>query len=113
MNQSTRELVRKADWALSEDAFSRFLEFLDNGTPTSGSSYLEIRRRLVDYFDRKNCAAPDDLDDTLNRVARRLGEEGNIVTGAPARYCYTVARFVFLESLRSPTARNRSGSPAY
>src|SRR5258708_38252920 len=62
---------------------------------------MEIRRRLVLYFDRKNCAAPDDLaDETLNRVARRLAEEGAITSGAPAHYCYIVARFVFLEHLR-------------
>jgi DNA-directed RNA polymerase specialized sigma24 family protein len=41
-------------------------------------------------------------DETLNRVARRLDEEGgNIETETPARYCYIVARFVFMEYLRS------------
>jgi DNA-directed RNA polymerase specialized sigma24 family protein len=39
-------------------------------------------------------------DETLNRVARRLEEEGRIETDAPAHYCYIVARYVFLESLR-------------
>jgi DNA-directed RNA polymerase specialized sigma24 family protein len=61
--------------------------------------YLEMRRRLAVYFDRKNCPSADDLaDETLNRVARRLEEEGVIVSTAPARYCYIVAKFVFLES---------------
>lgn len=88
---------------MSENSFERFLQFLDAGTPSGGASYLEMRRRLVHYFDRKDCRAPDDLaDETLNRVARRLEEEGSIETEAPAKYCYTVARFVFLESLRSP-----------
>jgi DNA-directed RNA polymerase specialized sigma24 family protein len=60
-----------------------------------------MRRRLVVYFDRKNCPAPDELaDETLNRVARRLEEEGKLESDAPARYCYTVARFVFMEHLR-------------
>ena len=45
---------------------------------------------------------PDELaDETLNRVARRLEEEGEIESDAPAKYCYIVARFVFMESLRS------------
>ncbi len=53
------------------------------------------------YFDRKNCVSPDELaDETLNRVARRLEEEGTISSDTPAHYCYIVARFVFLESLR-------------
>jgi DNA-directed RNA polymerase specialized sigma24 family protein len=41
-------------------------------------------------------------DETLNRVARRLDEEGgNIETEIPAKYCYIVARFVFMEYLRT------------
>ena len=33
-------------------------------------------------------------------MTRRLEEEGAIITDAPAHYCYIVARFVLLESLR-------------
>lgn len=91
----------KKDWVLTPDAFDQLLQWLDQGTSSSGESYLEMRRRLVAYFDRKHCPAPDDLaDETLNRVARRLKEEGTIVTDAPAHYCYIVARFVLLEFLR-------------
>ena len=65
-----------------------------------------MRSRIVTYFDRKNCANPEDLaDEVLNRVSRRLEEEGTIETESPAKYCYTVARFVFMEQLRSPSAR--------
>jgi len=60
-----------------------------------------MRRRLVAYFDRKRTRTPDELaDETLNRVARRLEEEGAITDTPPARYCYIVARFVFLEYVR-------------
>ena len=65
-----------------------------------------MRGRLAAYFARKGCRSPDELaDDALNRVARRLYEEGAIVDAAPARYCYIVAKFVFLESLRNPEHR--------
>ena len=81
--------------------FKRFLEWLDGGVGSDGSRYLELRTRLVRYFDRKNCSAPDELaDETLNRVARRLQEEGSILDATPAQYCYIVARYVFLEHLR-------------
>ena len=84
-------------------AFRRFLDWLDLGLDSKGEKYLEIRRRLVQYFDRKNCASPDELaDETLNRVARRLAEEGEITGVTPAHYCYLVARFVFLEYQRRP-----------
>ena len=92
----------KKDWSLTPDAFHQFLRWLDEGGDSEGETYLEMRRRLVAYFDRKNCAAPDELaDETMNRVARRLADEGAIETETPAKYCYTVARFVFLEHLRA------------
>jgi DNA-directed RNA polymerase specialized sigma24 family protein len=61
-----------------------------------------MRRRLVAYFARKRSPQCEELaDETLNRVSRRLEEEGAITDAPPARYCYIVARFVFLESLRT------------
>jgi len=96
------------DPAGSPEAFRRFLAWLDQGNDSRGETYLEIRRRLVSYFARKRCLAPDDLaDETLTRAARRLNEEGTIAD-APARYCYIVARFVFLEHLRRQDQRHVS-----
>lgn len=96
-----QKVEQKKDWVLTSGAFNKLLSWLDEGTHSSGEKYLEIRERLVSYFDRKNCTSPDELaDETLNRVARRLEEEGKIEGDTPARYCYIVARFVFLESLR-------------
>jgi DNA-directed RNA polymerase specialized sigma24 family protein len=92
---------KKRDWALNPRAFRRLLTWLDAGANSDGQKYLEMRRRLAAYFDRKNCPTPDELaDETLNRVARRLEEEGVIEGDTPARYCYIVARFVFMEHLR-------------
>lgn len=101
-NRSVPEPTRKTDWVLTQSAFRQFLDWIDEGADTGGQRYLEIRRRLVLYFDRKDCPSPDELaDETLNRVARRLEEEGMISSDSPAHYCYIVARFVFLESLRT------------
>ena len=97
----------KRDWVLTPRAFHQLLNWLDEGTGSEGRKYLEMRRRLVAYFDRKNCPAPDELaDETLNRVARRLEEEGVTEADAPARYCYIVARFVFMEHLRGTRKGN-------
>jgi len=93
----------KRDWQPDKAAFDRLLAWLDEGTDSRGERYLEMRGRLVDYFGRRDCHSPEDLaDETLNRVARRLEETGSIDDVAPARYCYIVAKFVFLESLRDP-----------
>ena len=63
----------------------------------------------MSYFSRKRCLSPDDLaDETLTRVARRLEEQGAITDTPPARYCYIVARFVFLEHVRSADRRRTS-----
>jgi DNA-directed RNA polymerase specialized sigma24 family protein len=101
--------------ATSPEAFRQFLHWLDDGADSGGTKYLEMRHRLVAYFDRKNCVAPDDLaDETLNRVARRLQEQAGAITGtAPAQYCYITAKFVFLEYLRQGSYTSLSAmSPA-
>jgi hypothetical protein len=78
------------DWSPTRGAFRQFLNWLDEGVDSDGERYLEMRRRLVAYFDRKNCLTPDELaDETLNRVARRLEEEGTI-TALPPRAIATL-----------------------
>ena len=104
---SMQKVELKKDWKLTQHAFDQLLNWLDEGSNSNGQKYLEMRDRLVVYFDRKNCRAPDDLsDETLNRVGRRLEEEGITTSESPARYCYIVARFVFMESLRDAQKDN-------
>jgi RNA polymerase sigma-70 factor, ECF subfamily len=96
----TQEVFREES-ELSQFAFDRLLAWLDEGTESHGARYLEMRRRLVSYFDRRNRPAADELaDETLTRVARTLEQTGVIATKPPARYCYIIARFVLLEDLR-------------
>jgi DNA-directed RNA polymerase specialized sigma24 family protein len=100
-------VMQKKDWELTQSAFHRLLNWFDEGTDSGGQKYLEMRYRLTKYFDRKNCMSPDDLaDETLNRVARRLMEEGAITDTTPAKYCYTLAKYVFLEHLREQGREN-------
>jgi DNA-directed RNA polymerase specialized sigma24 family protein len=99
----------------TETIFREFAHWLDEGTDSDGQRYLEVRRRLELYFDRKNCVAPGELaDETLNRVARKLEESGEITDVGPLQYCYIVAKYVFLETLRAekraPFHRPLSGS---
>ncbi|HEY1939204.1 MAG TPA: sigma-70 family RNA polymerase sigma factor [Candidatus Angelobacter sp.] len=89
------------NWIATQDSFQNFLHWLDEGVDSAGEKYLEMHRRLVAYFDRKNCLTADDLaDETLGRVAQKLQEKGEITELSPAHYCYVTAKFVFLEYLR-------------
>ena len=85
---------------MTRSTFSKLLAWLDGGTDTHGERYVEMRRRLVAYFERRNRRAADELaDETLNRIARTLEREGVIAT-PPVRYCYVMARFVLLDDVR-------------
>jgi len=93
--------VLREDAKLTQIAFTRLLVWLDDGIESRGERYIEMRRRLVSYFDRRGRLSADELaDETLNRIARTLDEVGIIETKPPARYCYVVAKFVLLEDLR-------------
>jgi len=100
MNAVTLEIERR-DNDTSGTAFTRLLQWLDDGSDSRGERYLDMRRRLVAYFDRRNRPAADVLaDETFDRVSRTLEESGCIKVTPPARYCYVVARFVLLEDIR-------------
>lgn len=100
-DSSTQKVDQKKDRTLTPHIFQRLLSWLDEGIDSDGQKYLEMQRRLVAYFDRKNLSNFEELaDETLNRVARRLEEEGAIESDTPAKYCYVVARFVLMEHVR-------------
>jgi DNA-directed RNA polymerase specialized sigma24 family protein len=89
------------DRGLSPLAFTRLLEWLDGGVDSQGETYLEMRRRLIGYFERRNRPFADDLaDETFNRIGTTLEQDRTIVVTPQARYCYVVARFVLLEDIR-------------
>ena len=86
---------------LTPIAFTRLLAWLDDGIDSHGERYLEMRRRLVAYFNRRNRFHADELaDETLTRIGRTLEQDGRIETTPPARYCFVVAKFVLLEDFR-------------
>ena len=57
---SAPKVESKKNWALTPPAFHRLLDWLDQGAESGGQKYLEMRRRLASYFDRKNCPTPDE-----------------------------------------------------
>lgn len=93
----------KKEWALTKEAFDRFLGRLDVDRDKAGEKYECIRLKLIKYFEWRGSELPDmDADETLNRVIRRI-EEGENVYNLNG-YIYGVARLVYNESLKR---RNR------
>ena len=91
-------------WALTQEAFDALLDWLDEGgggRERAGARYEEIRRRLVKIFACRGCYEAEELaDETINVVAKRVGEIGPTYEGDRALYFYGVANKVYLEWLR-------------
>jgi len=67
----------------------------------AGEKYEYVRCGIVKYFECRGCLPALDLaDETINRVARKLGEGAEIQHGSFSSYFYGVARNVFHEHLR-------------
>ena len=90
---------------MSASELTTLVDWLDRDAPRApdGAAYVSMHARLIAYFARKGCRAPEELADaTMERVSRRLREAGSITGVAPAQFCYITARYVFLEDLRRP-----------
>ena len=92
---------------LTEEAFSKFLVWLDPNPDEAGKKYENIRRKLIKIFVCRGCNCPEDLsDETINRVIHKAQEIAETYVGDPALYFYGVAHHVHLEFLRNkPTPR--------
>jgi DNA-directed RNA polymerase specialized sigma24 family protein len=97
----------KREWTLTSEAFDRLLLAFDFERDTAGQKYEILRRKLTEFFSARGSDSPlDDVDDTINRVARRL-TEGEYIQDLNA-YFYGVARLVWLEEVRY---RDRETTP--
>jgi len=89
----------KQEWVMTQEVFDRLLTCLDADREQAGQRYVRLRAKIVKYFEWRGAAFPDkEADETINRVARRIGE-GQEIHNLNS-YLYGVARLVFAESLR-------------
>jgi RNA polymerase sigma factor (sigma-70 family) len=95
----------KNEWDLTQDAFDRFLIWLDPNRERAAKKYEEVRRKLIKIFTCRGCAEAEDLaDETINRVIRKAQDLMESYVGDPALYFYGVARNVHLEHVRKNPA---------
>ena len=97
-----RVRVSKSGWSLTAESLAKFLTCLDHDPEQAAEKYEQLRESLVKFLDWRGALFPEELvDETFNRVARKL-DEGETIRDLPA-YCHGVARLVFLQSLEHPS----------
>ena len=90
-------------WVLTAGAMDKLLAVLHSSRDAAGEKYEHVRRALIVYFRSRQCPSPEDLaDETINRVARKIEEGGEIWTDHPERYFLGVARNVLREQWDKP-----------
>lgn len=73
--------VYKKDWVVTQASFDRLLQQLDPDRERAGERYLEIRQKLVKFFQWRGSATPEEFADrSIDRVARRIEEGAEIHT---------------------------------
>lgn len=93
----------KKDWVLTQEAFDKLLACLNPDRETAAREYESIRESLITFFKcRGSCSPEDHADETINRVARRLGEGKQIYALSPGNYFYGVARNILKEYWEAP-----------
>jgi DNA-directed RNA polymerase specialized sigma24 family protein len=87
-------------WSLTKEGFDRLLAYLDSDREVAALQYERLREKLINYFDWRDCPAPEDhADEVINRVIRKLedGEEfrdiGTYVLGIARMMLLEIARF--------------------
>src|SRR5205085_11821880 len=86
---------------LTQACFDLLLDWLAPDREQAALRYEEIRRRLIQIFEARGCAAPEELADrTFDRVCEKIPQIAQGYIGDPARYFHGVAQKIHLESLR-------------
>lgn len=97
----TTRRKRRVEWSLTQEAFDKLLAAFCRDRDEAGRQYEALRNRLIRFFERRTIPlAENRVDETLNRVARRI-DEGKKVENVVA-YAYRTAYLVFLEALKEP-----------
>lgn len=89
-------------WVLTAEALDQLLCHFSPDPEQAAKLYETMRVKLTRFFEwHSSISAERDVDETFDRVARRISE-GEIISNLSA-YFSSVARLVFMESLRERT----------
>jgi DNA-directed RNA polymerase specialized sigma24 family protein len=83
-------------WTPTKQAFEKLLASFSSDRDEAGRRYELVRLKLLRFFERRAVVAPErHVDETLDRVMRRI-DEGENISNLMA-YFYKVASYVFME----------------
>lgn len=92
-------MVRQS--GLTQDTLDTLLAWLDPDRDAAGEKYERIRHTLMRFFEWRRCLPPDEhVDETIDRVARRIASGEQVRAADPRSYFYGVAKHVWQESQR-------------
>jgi RNA polymerase sigma factor (sigma-70 family) len=93
-------------WSLSKQAWDKLLNAFSDDQDTAADLYEVARRKLERLFVWRSVEPADEyVDETFNRVARRL-DEGQKIDNLSA-YLLAVARLICLEAKKEPRTESR------
>jgi DNA-directed RNA polymerase specialized sigma24 family protein len=94
--QDHAQIAVRQKWTLTQEAFDKLLVALGGDRDSAAQKYLEIRSNLMRFFEWRGCPFPEDhADETINRIAKRVGEGEEILNYSG--YAMGVARLLLLE----------------
>lgn len=86
---------------LTAEEFNQLLSWLGEDRDSAAKRYEQIRSRLIRIFVCRGCSAADELaDQTIDRVATKIGQIAGSYQGDPALYFYGVAEKIYLEHVK-------------
>ena len=101
LTATNRVARQKRQQELTPEALSRLLEWLDQDRDRAAQRYEQIRSRLIKIFSCRGCTIAEELaDETINRVAEKVGQVAESYVGDPASYFCGVADKIYLEYQR-------------
>jgi DNA-directed RNA polymerase specialized sigma24 family protein len=84
------------------------LRFLAAGDDREQDAYARARNRLLQFFAARGMLRDEDLADaTFDRVVAKLSDESAEQVRSPVGYLLRFAHFIYLEHLKSESARRR------
>ncbi|MFL6286662.1 MAG: hypothetical protein ACJ74Q_26285 [Pyrinomonadaceae bacterium] len=87
--------------ALTKEQLKQLLAWLDPDEKRAVNKYELIRAGLIQRFISQHCIDAEGLaDETINRVALKVGELAATYVGDPASYFHAVAKYVQYEHFR-------------